>query len=169
MLITSGQLQNAQIINAGQIVTTAHGQQIIQPQFATPTVAVQTGQFVQHGQFLHTGNGTVQVIPANSAPTQVVQIQQGDDRCEIILPGNIHTETEYYEEDQIEQLSHDDEEDEEEIEECTIEYEECQETEEVENPLDAYGISDDSECEDKEYIGLFNYDYRNLYIVLTIN
>ena len=96
MIITNGQLHNAQIINAGQIVTTSQGQQIVQ----TGTQNVQAGQNVQLCQLVTTSNGTMQVIQPNGQPAQVVQIQRtSDDRCEIIVQPDIQGDTQYYTED----------------------------------------------------------------------
>lgn len=99
MIITNGQLHNAQIINAGQIVTTSQGQQMIQ---TTGGQNVQSGQNVQLCQLVQTGNGTVQMIQQNGQPAQVVQIQRtSDDRCEIIVQPDSQGETQYYTEDGI--------------------------------------------------------------------
>lgn len=90
IMITNGQLHNttAQIIN-GQIVTTSHGQPILQ-------TGGQIGQIVHQGQLIQTGN-TVQMIQQNGQP-QVVQIQRtSDDRCEIIVQPDLCGETQYYE------------------------------------------------------------------------
>lgn len=97
MIITNGQLHNAQIINAGQIVSTPQGQQMIQAN----TQNVQAGQNVQLCQLVQTGNGTVQMIQQNGQPAQVLQIQRtSDDRCEIIVQQpEVHGETQYYTED----------------------------------------------------------------------
>lgn len=96
MIITNGQLHNAQIINTGQIVTTSQGQQMIQ----TGAQNVQSGQNVQLCQLVQTGNGTVQMIQQNGQPAQVVQIQRtSDDRCEIIVQPDMQGETQYYTED----------------------------------------------------------------------
>lgn len=89
IMITNGQLHNttAQIIN-GQIVTTSHGQPILQ------TGGI--GQIVHQGQLIQTGN-TVQMIQQNGQP-QVVQIQRtSDDRCEIIVQPDLCGEAQYYE------------------------------------------------------------------------
>ncbi len=96
MIITNGQLHNAQIINAGQIVSTPQGQQMIQ----TNSQNVQSGQNVQL-HLVQTGNGTVQMIQQNGQPAQLLQIQRtGDDRCEIIVQQpDVHGETQYYTED----------------------------------------------------------------------
>lgn len=95
MIITNGQIHNAQIINAaGQIVGTTP----IQPHITT--AALQAGQICQ---LVSTGNGTVQMIQQNGQPAQVVQIQRtSDDRCEIIvqqpeMQGD--TTTQYYTQD----------------------------------------------------------------------
>lgn len=96
MIITNGQLHNAQIINTGQIVSTSQGQQMIQAN----TQNVQSGQNVQL-HLVQTGNGTVQMIQQNGQPAQVLQIQRtSDDRCEIIVQQpDVHGETQYYTED----------------------------------------------------------------------
>lgn len=96
MIITNGQLHNAQIINAGQIVSTPQGQQMIQAN----TQNVQSGQNVQL-HLVQTGNGTVQMIQQNGQPAHVLQIQRtGEDRCEIIVQQpEVHGETQYYTED----------------------------------------------------------------------
>lgn len=96
MIITNGQLHNAQIINAaGQIVATT-----APIQSHLTTAQLQTGQICQ---LVQTGNGTVQMIQQNGQPAQVVQIQRtSDDRCEIIVqPSDIQTDTttHYYTED----------------------------------------------------------------------
>lgn len=95
MIITNGQLHNttAQLIN-GQILTTSHGQPIIQ----TGAQLLQAGQIVHPGQIIQTGNN-VQLIQQNGQPAQVVQIQRtGDgDRCEIIVQPDITGEAQYYE------------------------------------------------------------------------
>lgn len=96
MIITNGQLHNAQIINAGQIVTTSQGQQMIQ----TNAQNAQAGQNVQLCQLVQTSNGTMQMIQQNGQPAQVVQIQRsGDDRCEIIVQPDMNGETQFYTED----------------------------------------------------------------------
>lgn len=96
MIITNGQLHNAQIINAaGQIVATT-----APIQTHLTSAQLQTGQICQ---LVQTGNGTVQMIQQNGQPAQVVQIQRtSDDRCEIIVqPSDIQTDTttHYYTED----------------------------------------------------------------------
>lgn len=88
MIISNGQLHNttAQLIN-GQILTTSHGQPIIQ-----------AGQIVHQGQLIQTGNN-LQLIQANGQPAQVVQIQRtGDgDQCEIIVQPDLSGEAQYFE------------------------------------------------------------------------
>lgn len=122
MIITNGQLHNAQIINAaGQIVATAP----LQSALATAQIQGQICQLVQTSElnlvvfnsfndqhefqiitilfYENKGNGTVQMIQQNGQPAQVVQIQRtSDDRCEIIVqPTEIQTDTttHYYTED----------------------------------------------------------------------
>lgn len=96
MIITNGQLHNAQIINAGQIVTTSQGQQMIQ---TTGAQNVQSGQNVQLCQLVQTGNGTVQMIQQNGQPAQVVIQRTSDDRCEIIVQPDSQGDAQYYTED----------------------------------------------------------------------
>ncbi|XP_055624379.1 zinc finger protein 39 isoform X2 [Toxorhynchites rutilus septentrionalis] len=95
MILTNAQLLNTgtQIINAGHLLTTASGQQIIQaPQYH----AAQIGQFIQNP------NNTIQMITHGGAhPAQILQIQRtADDRCEIILQPEM-TEQQYYEENNV--------------------------------------------------------------------
>lgn len=92
MILTNTQLLNtgAQIINAGHLLTTATGQQIIQaPQYH----AAQIGQFIQGP------NNTIQMITHGAPhPAQILQIQRtADDRCEIIMQPEM-TEQQYYDE-----------------------------------------------------------------------
>lgn len=93
MIISNGQLHNttAQLIN-GQILTTTHGQPIIQ-----------AGQIVHQGQLIQTTGGNLQLIQANGQPAQVVQIQRtGDgDRCEIIVQPDLSGEAQYFEDGKI--------------------------------------------------------------------
>lgn len=101
MIITNGQLHNAQIINAaGQIVATT-----APIQSHLTAAQLQAGQICQ---LVQTGNGTVQMIQQNGQPAQVVQIQRtSDDRCEIIVqPSDIQTDTttHYYTEDGMQLL-----------------------------------------------------------------
>lgn len=189
MIITNGQLHNAQIINTGQIVTTTQGQQMIQ----TGSQNVQAGQNVQLCQLVQTGNGTVQMIQQNGQPAQVVQIQRtSDDRCEIIVQPDIQGETQYYTEDGkfsflynkivlqnifkpffldlntlvtvTTQAIHQEEIEGEEEVQLVDEIEEIEEIEESEEIEEAeieeedeqvftLELTDDSECEDKEYLG----------------
>lgn len=73
----------AQLLNTGQIVTTANGQH----------------QMIQ-GQLLQAGN-TVQIMQ-NGQPTQLLQIQRtSDDHCEIIVQQSDIGEAQYYEERKI--------------------------------------------------------------------
>lgn len=95
MILTNTQLLNAgaQIINAGHLLTTASGQQIIQaPQYH----AAQIGQFIQGP------NNTIQMITHGGAhPAQILQIQRtADDRCEIIVQPDL-TEQQYYDENNV--------------------------------------------------------------------
>lgn len=106
MIITNGQLHNttAQLIN-GQILTTSHGQPIIQ----TGAQLVQAGQIVHQGQLVSGQN--IQLIQQNGQH-QFVQIQRtaDGDRCEIIVP----TDASYYEDVQIQEQEEQEEEEEEE-------------------------------------------------------
>lgn len=92
MILTNAQLLNAgaQIINAGHLLTTAAGQQIIQaPQYH----AAQIGQFIQGLP------NTIQMIAHGAPhPTQILQIQRtADDRCEIVVQPEMQ-EQQYYDE-----------------------------------------------------------------------
>lgn len=97
MILTNAQLLNAgaQIINAGHLLTTAAGQQIIQaaPQYH----ATQIGQFIQGLP------NTIQMI-AHGAPhpaAQILQIQRtADDRCEIVVQPEMQ-EQQYYDENNM--------------------------------------------------------------------
>lgn len=186
MIITNGQLHNAQIINAGQIVTNAQGHQLIH----TGTANTPNGQSVQLCQLVQTANGTVQLMQQNGQPAQVVQIQRTtDDRCEIIVQPDMQGETQYYTEDDIKtlvtvttQAIHQDDIQEEEVQmiEEIEEIEEVEEVEEIEEieaepeeeqimeqdqeqeqeqeaeedeQVFQLNLTDDSECEDKEYLG----------------
>ncbi|XP_058464105.1 chorion transcription factor Cf2 [Malaya genurostris] len=94
MILTNAQLLNAgaQIINAGHLITTASGQQIIQaPQYH----AAQLGQFIQGP------NNTIQMITHGAAHPQILQIQRTvDDRCEIIVQPEMQ-EQQYYDENNV--------------------------------------------------------------------
>lgn len=171
MIITNGQIHNAQIINAaGQIVATTP----IQPHITG--AQIQAGQICQ---LVQTGNGTVQMIQQNGQPAQVVQIQRtSDDRCEIIMPSELQTETHYITDkskfgvtifadrkynyffawfaDEIFQVTTIEDSEEIEHEEEVEQNVESELPDEIEEELEeeeAYGITDDSECEDKEYVG----------------
>ncbi|XP_058831104.1 zinc finger and SCAN domain-containing protein 2 [Topomyia yanbarensis] len=91
MILTNAQLLNTgpQIINAGHLITTASGQQIIQaPQYH----AAQIGQFIQGP------NNTIQMITHGATHPQILQIQRtADDRCEIIVQPDMQ-EQQYYDE-----------------------------------------------------------------------
>lgn len=95
MILTNAQLLNAgaQIINAGHLLTTAAGQQIIQaPQYH----AAQIGQFIQGLP------NTIQMIAHGAPhPTQILQIQRtADDRCEIVVQPEMQ-EQQYYDENNV--------------------------------------------------------------------
>ncbi|XP_055535869.1 zinc finger and BTB domain-containing protein 49 [Wyeomyia smithii] len=95
MILTNAQLLNAgaQIINAGHLLTTAAGQQIIQaPQYH----AAQIGQFIQGP------NNTIQMITHGAAhPAPLLQIQRTtDDRCEIIVQPDM-AEQQFYDDSNV--------------------------------------------------------------------
>lgn len=95
MIITNGQIHNAQLLNAAGQIVTSHGQPMT---VQTGAQIVQAGQIVHQGPILQAGN-TLQMINQNGQ-TQVVQIQRtSDDRCEIIVQPEMTGggETHYYE------------------------------------------------------------------------
>lgn len=95
MILTNAQLLNtgAQIINAGHLLTTATGQQIIQaPQYH----AAHLGQFIQGP------NNTIQMITHGTPHPQILQIQRiADDRCEIIVQPEMTEQQQYYDENNV--------------------------------------------------------------------
>lgn len=95
MILTNAHLlgTGAQIINAGHLLTTATGQQIIQaPQYH----AAQIGQFIQGP------NNTIQMITHGAPHPQILQIQRtADDRCEIIVQPDMAEQQQYYEENNV--------------------------------------------------------------------
>lgn len=94
LILANAQLLNTgpHIINAGHLLTTATGQQIIQaPQYH----AAQIGQFIQGP------NNTIQMITHGAPHPQILQIQRTpDDRCEIIVQPEIEQQ-QYYDENNI--------------------------------------------------------------------
>lgn len=148
VVISNGQLHNAQILNAAQIVTTHGGQNVAQIMNAN-----------QIGQLLQSGN-TVQMIQQNGQPAQVVQFHRtADDRCEIIVQPDIQPgEAQYFEDVTVTQA----------IQADQIEHTEdvihIQEEEEIEEEEDetmseeltfTLEISDESDTEDKLYLAEF--------------
>ncbi|XP_065087253.1 chorion transcription factor Cf2 isoform X2 [Ochlerotatus camptorhynchus] len=95
MILTNAQLLNtgAHIINAGHLLTTATGQQIIHaPQYH----AAQIGQFIQGP------NNTIQMITHGAPHPQILQIQRtADDRCEIIVQPEMTEQQQYYDENNV--------------------------------------------------------------------
>lgn len=95
MILTNAHLlgTGAQIINAGHLLTTATGQQIIQaPQYH----AAQIGQFIQGP------NNTIQMITHGAPHPQILQIQRtADDRCEIIVQPDMAEQQQYYDENNV--------------------------------------------------------------------
>lgn len=158
-MIINGQLHNAQIINAGQIVTTPQGQSMIQTTVPQNSQTHQT-QNVQLCQLVQTGNGTVQMIQQNGQPAQIVQIQRSDDRCEIIVqPQDIQSDAQYYTEEDLKNLvtvtaqAINQEEIQDDNVQLIEEIEEIEEEEEEAETVFTLDLTDDSECEDKEYLG----------------
>lgn len=95
LILANAQLLNTgpHIINAGHLLTTATGQQIIQaPQYH----AAQIGQFIQGP------NNTIQMITHGAPHPQILQIQRTpDDRCEIIVQPEMTEQQQYYDENNI--------------------------------------------------------------------
>ncbi|XP_055709048.1 zinc finger and BTB domain-containing protein 17 [Phlebotomus papatasi] len=148
MIITNGQIHNAQLLNAAGQIVTSHGQPMT---VQTGAQIVQAGQIVHQGPILQAGN-TLQMINQNGQ-TQVVQIQRtSDDRCEIIVQPEMTGggETHYYEDGMITISTQAIEaEDESQI------IEEVEEEEEEQQETYTLTVSDTEEQEDKEYLAEF--------------